>query len=40
MLLVAPTGSTNLEISLLILFFSSMQVNVVGKAAVLIKINI
>jgi hypothetical protein len=34
---VAPTGITNLEISLFILFLSSMQVNVVGKAAVLQK---
>ena len=35
MFIVAPTGSTNLDISLFILFFSSIQVNVVGKAAVL-----
>ncbi len=31
---MAPTGRTNREINLLILFFSSMHVKVVGRAAV------
>lgn len=34
-LTVAPTGSTNLEIILGILFFSSMHLKVIGKVAAL-----
>jgi len=40
MLTVAPTGRTNLEINLLILFFSSVHLRVVGSAAVLSKTNL
>lgn len=40
MLIVAPTGRTNLLIDLEILFFSSMHLNVTGNDALLLKINI
>ena len=33
---VAPTGSTNLEITFGILFFSSMHLNVIGRVAALL----